>query len=92
MFCSGIVRQEVGLQTKLTLRLDEALVRRAKAYARRSGKSVSSLVADFFALLGQRPADGRVELTPAVRSLLGALADNPVSERDYYRHLEEKHR
>ena len=80
------------MQTKLTLRLDDDLVRKAKAYARRSGKSVSSLVADFFALLGPRNGREGEELTPAVRSLLGALGEGRVTERDYRRHLEEKHR
>ncbi len=80
------------MHTKLTLRLEESLVRRAKSYARRSGKSVSALVADFFALLGP-PAGGSTdeELTPAVRSLVGALAGARVSEDDYRRYLEEKH-
>jgi predicted HicB family RNase H-like nuclease len=34
------VKEVMPVQTKLTLRLDERLVRRAKAYARKSGKSV----------------------------------------------------
>jgi hypothetical protein len=83
---------EATLQTKLTLRLEDNLVRRAKSYARRSGKSVSGLVADFFALLG--PSAGKKaeeELTPAVRSLVGALGGARVSEEDYRRYLEEKH-
>lgn len=79
------------MQTKLTLRLDDDLVRRAKAYARRSGKSVSALVADFFAQLERRTASDKPELTPAVRSLLGALANGKGDERDHRRHLEEKH-
>lgn len=80
------------MQTKLTLRLDETLVRRAKSYARRSGKSVSALVADFFALLG-RPVEATAEeeLTPTVRSLVGALEGARVSEDDSHRHLEQKH-
>ncbi len=80
------------MQTKLTLRLEESLVRRAKSYARQSGKSVSALVADFFAMLGP-PAGGKAEeeLTPAVRSLVGALSGTRVSEEDYRRYLEEKH-
>jgi len=80
------------MRTKLTLRLDAELVRRAKAYARQSGKSVSSVVADFFALLGRREELGKDELTPAVRSLVGALGSARVSERDYHRYVEEKHR
>lgn len=80
------------MRTKLTLRLDDELVRKAKTYARRSGKSVSSLVGDFFALLGRRSGSKNNELTPTVRSLLGALEGKPLNEHDYRRHLEEKHR
>ena len=40
------------MQTKLTLRLDEELIGVAKAFARSSGKSVSRIVADYFALPG----------------------------------------
>lgn len=80
------------MQTKLTLRVDEELIQRAKEHARRSGKSVSRIVSDFLALLEQ-PGDRQVvELTPTVRSLLGALSANPVSKDDYFRYLEEKHR
>ena len=92
------VSVEVSLQTKLTLRLDGALVRRAKAYARRSGKSVSAMVADFFALLGPdtdsrrgRGQEKEAELTPTVRSLLGVLPPKSVSEDQYRRYLERKH-
>ncbi len=80
------------MQTKLTLRLDESLIRRAKAYAQRSGKSVSGIVADFFAQLDDRPEQGPETLPPAVRSLVGALGKKSVEESDYRRYLDEKHR
>ncbi|MBI4755807.1 MAG: antitoxin [Betaproteobacteria bacterium] len=80
------------MNSKLTLRLDDELIRNAKRYSSKSGKSLSRLVADYFALIdaGEK-AHGR-ELTPRVRSLFGALADSSVTEQDYRRHLEEKHR
>ena len=37
------------MQTKLTLRLDDQLINRAKAFASQTGKSVSQLVAVYFA-------------------------------------------
>jgi hypothetical protein len=87
---------EAAMNTKLTLRLDEDLIRRAKRYSDASGKSLSKLVADYFALIEMT---GDVEdgvLPPKVRSLYGALAPSPgasaVNERDFRRHLEEKHR
>ncbi|MGH7546041.1 MAG: DUF6364 family protein [Gemmatimonadota bacterium] len=89
------------MTTKLTLRLDPRLIRRAKRYARERGKSLSRLVADYFALLqaGETAErEGRAEsaaesegLPPLTRSLLGALSDRDLDEADYRRHLEEKH-
>jgi len=83
------------MQTKLTLRLEQRLIRRAKAYARRTGKSVSELVADFFGRLdaprGEVAAPVEAQ-SPAVRSLVGALAGARLDEADYRTHLAEKHR
>jgi Family of unknown function (DUF6364) len=83
------------MQTKLTLRLEQRLIRRAKAYARRAGKSVSELVADFFGRLDappEEPAPRVVAQSPAVQSLVGALAGARMDETDYRAHLAEKHR
>ena len=80
------------MQTKLTLRLDERLIRRAKAYARRTGKSVSAIVADFFTRLSDERVAAGERLSPPVRSLVGVLRPGRVSEDDYGRYLEDKHR
>ena len=80
------------MNTKLTLRLDDELIRAAKRYAGKSGKSVSKLVADYFALIEADTAPADAELTPRVRALLGALSGSAVDEQDYRRHLEDKHR
>ena len=80
------------MNTKLTLRLDDALIRAAKRHAGRSGKSVSKLVADYFALIDADSSSTDIELTPRVRSLLGALPASAVDDLDHRRHLEDKHR
>jgi hypothetical protein len=80
------------VQTKLTLRLDRELIERAKAYARRTGKSVSEVVADFFAQLEARKAVETAPRSPAVESLAGALVGKKVSESDYHTYLVDKHR
>jgi len=82
------------MQTKLTLRMEADLIRRAKTYARRSGRSLSDIVARLFGLIEREDAgETRPSLSPTVRSLVGALRGrNGVSERDYRRHLEKKHR
>lgn len=79
------------MQTKLTLRLEEELVKRAKSFARRTGKSVSQIVADYFASLETVPPEKDIELTPVVRSLKGALRGADVHIEDYHRHLEDKY-
>jgi hypothetical protein len=80
------------MNTKLTLRLDDSLIRSAKRYSAKSGKSLSQLVADYFTLIGAREGTADTELTPRVRALLGALSGASVDERDYRRHLEDRHR
>jgi hypothetical protein len=80
------------VQTKLTLRLDARLIRRAKAYARRRGKSLSAIVADLFAGIDEPDAAASEPRSPAVRSLVGALAGHRVTEEDYHLYLERKHR
>ncbi|MDR2000616.1 MAG: DUF6364 family protein [Zoogloeaceae bacterium] len=86
------------MNTKLTLRLDEGRIEQAKRYAALTGKSVSRLVEDYFALL---PSDDlaktpqgviEVTLTPRVRSMLGLLEGaypNAEAARDDYRRYRE---
>ena len=80
------------MQTKLTLRLDEELIQRAKSHSKRTGKSVSQLVADYFALLEAQPQEHDFPLTPIVRSLKGALRGADADVADYRRYLEDKYR
>jgi hypothetical protein len=79
------------MHTKLTLRIDEELIERAKSHARQSGKSVSQLVADYLELLPPPEQPTTRRLTPIVESLRGALAGSGLDEEDYRRHLEEKY-
>jgi hypothetical protein len=78
------------MQTKLTLRLDDQLVKQAKTYAEKSGKSVSQLVADYFSLLNAS-ASSKSEITPSVRRLKGVLKKSKADVQDYQKYLEEKY-
>ena len=80
------------MQTKLTLRIDDELIDRAKAYARRSGKSVSQLVADYLEMLSAPERNQPRPLTPIVASLRGALAGSGLDKEDYRCHLELRDR
>jgi hypothetical protein len=79
------------METKLTLRMEDKLIRRAKAHARKSGRSLSQLVADFFGILESSMESKSFEMTPKVKSLYGSFAgaDKHVDARK--RHLEDKY-
>lgn len=79
------------MHMKLTLRLDEELIRLAKVYSKRTEKSLSQIVADYFALVTAKPSADATTVTPLVRSLRGALKGAAVDEADYRRHLEERY-
>ena len=94
--------------TKLTLRLDSALIHGAKRYAQDQDRSLSQLVADYFAQLTRKASAADragapvvfVAYGPITSGLRGALrrpggagSGKALSGRDEHRaHLEEKYR
>ena len=79
------------MATKLTLRIDEDLIARAKEYSKASGKSVSRLVADYLAALPRRQAASPARQTPVVTSLRGMLRGAEADRQTYRQHLEDKY-
>lgn len=83
------------MSKKLTLRLDEKLIKRAKKYARDKGTSVSQLVANYFKAIDEPTADktssSEEDLPPITRSLAGVLRETDIDETDYREYLEQKH-
>ena len=77
------------MNTKLTLRMDDVLVKQAKIQAARRGKSVSQMFGEFVVALegGERIGS----LPPVTKSLLGVMKGENISERDYKTYLQEKH-
>lgn len=75
---------------KLTLLLDDDVVRFGKDFARRHGTSLSHVVEEYLAHLerAERPDD---RLPPRTSRLLGLLKGSGLDEADYRKHLEEKH-
>ena len=57
------------MDTKLTLQLDNEIIKRAKSYAQKRGKSLSDLVENYFKLLTSREAKRKIKITPLVKSL-----------------------
>ena len=78
------------MQTKLTLRMDDRLIVRAKRHAASVDKSLSQMVAEYF--LAVLPTDQPpVEQTPTVSRLRGCLKDAVADRDDYRQYLADKY-
>ena len=79
------------MNTKITLRMDETLIKKAKFEAGHRGKSVSQMVGEFFDYLGESNREADNDLPPVTASLLGALKGHSIDEATYKKHLREKY-
>ncbi len=76
------------MQSKLTLRMEESVIRKAKRLARKRGKSVSKIISEY---ITEEPDEQLVEeLPPLTASMVGALG-NEGEEQEYKKYLEEKY-
>jgi hypothetical protein len=78
------------MTTKLTLTLDDNVIRGAKRYARAKGRSVSELVESYFKSLIEPNNEPASELTPAVKSLMGSF--KAPANFDYKKILKDEKR
>ena len=79
------------MKSKLTLRLDDNLIKSAKEYSAKTGKSVSRIVSNLFEIIKNEELKNDVDLPPTVNSLKGALKGKGINEKDYKKYLEEKY-
>ena len=73
--------------TKLTLTVDEDVVRKAREYTQRRHTSISRLVNAFLDGLDEPDVSA---YPPVIQRLIGILPAN-ADESDYHRYLEEKY-
>lgn len=62
------------MDTKLTLSVNRDVARRAKVYAKNSGRSLSDLVENYLKLLIKNTPTEQTEFSPRVKSLLGSVS------------------
>ena len=82
------------MATKLTLRLEESVIRDAKKAARLRGVSLSEMVSGYFQAVSQRKAV-KIESTPVLAEISGVLGQQDDSKKliaGYHKHIEEKYR
>ena len=77
------------MQSKLTLRLEESVIKQAKIYAKTHHKSLSQVVSDYFQVLTIQ--ETQPTLPPITQSLVGVLNKTDMDENDYKQHLENKY-
>jgi uncharacterized protein DUF6364 len=77
---------------KLTLSVDQAVIRRAKRYAARHGTSVSGLVARYLDILSQPVSSDSDALSPTLARLRSEWRGVSVDDAEYYKYLERKYR
>lgn len=79
------------MQTKLTLRVDDAVIRKAKKIASKRGTSVSRIFSDYISEVDDN--QDLDELGEITKSMVGALGGvDVVNEKEEYRdHLESKY-
>lgn len=83
------------METKLTLRLNDDVIKRAKTYARSHNISLSKMIETYLDSI-TRPKDDakKISITPLVESLSGVV-DLPADfdyKKDYRDYLEEKYK
>jgi hypothetical protein len=79
------------MDTKLTLRLDNSIIEKAKNYAKNKNTSLSKLIESYLGKL-VTPNDTH-EVTPLVKSLSGVidLPKNFDTKKEYKKHLSNKY-
>lgn len=61
------------MNTKLTLTIEQAVIEKAKKYAKDKERSLSNLIENYLKALTKESDSNEIELTPIVKSLKGSF-------------------
>jgi hypothetical protein len=89
-----VIREGARMTTKLTLRLDDRVINKAKKTARTRGVSLSRMVEDYFKSVVDQESQ-EVRESPVLYEVSGVLSgkqDAAKLRAEYRKHLTEKHR
>jgi hypothetical protein len=83
------------MHSKVTLTLEDELIKSAREYAKSQHKSLSQIVAEFFSGLSSKRSEKvgkkRGTFGPVTSKLLGSLKGVSLNEDDYKDHLKRKY-
>lgn len=83
------------MDTKLTLKLDDDVIERAKIYAREHKISLSKMIEAYLdSVTTQKDKDEKITITPLVESLTGVIDLPPDFDykKEYRDHIEKKYK
>jgi hypothetical protein len=80
------------MNSKLTLLLDDKVIKKAKDYSKTNQTSLSKLVEEYFRLLSETKNKRSVKTATIVSEIAGILKGAQVSEDDYTDYLIEKYK
>ncbi len=80
------------MTTKLTLTVEKEIIEKAKLYARKTGRSLSALIASYLENIIREDSTNE-KLSPKLKKLLGAvkLPKDFDEKKELRKYLEEKH-
>ncbi len=78
------------METKLTLKLDKAVIQSMKKYALNNNKSLSKLVEQYFRNLVSEDEE-KSKYSPLVEELSGVVSEKDLQGIDYVGYLEAKY-
>lgn len=86
-----MLKNKYVMQTKLTLRVEDSVIRKAKRLAQKRGSSVSKIFSDF--ITEEKDDQELADLGEITASMIGALGgvNIPDDKDDYHAHLEAKY-
>lgn len=81
------------MNTKLTLTIEQSIIKKAKAYARKKGRSLSDIIENYLKVVASEEGMDEIELTPTVKSLKGSfkLPKDFDYKEELSKGLSEKH-
>lgn len=81
------------MTTKLTLTVEEEVIKRAKLYAKQTGRSLSELIESYLDTLTDEHSPETLQISPKLQKLAGAikLPANFDEEQELAAYFKEKH-
>jgi hypothetical protein len=79
------------METKLTLKLDQDVIKSVKMYAEKNNISLSRLVEDYFRNLVLETDARKSSISPLVQELSGIISESDIAGINYIDYLEAKY-